>query len=121
MMTRTFQVRMTAADKVGVAVMAVLVLAMFWQMMPWLGLMCAVLTVIQIERIIHSTYVLTPQGTLHLTKGRFLHPKVMALEEISAAAVRGGKVELTLKTGKRLLLHPLQPEAFVQALNKRLE
>jgi hypothetical protein len=30
-------------------------------------------------------------------------------------------VELTLKTGQRLLLHPLQPEAFVQALNKRLE
>jgi hypothetical protein len=112
---------MRAADKVGLAVMAVLMVALFWQMMPWLGLMCAVLTVIQIERIIHSAYVLTAQGTLHLVRGRFLHTQVMGLDEIRQATVRGLKVELTLASGRQMWLHPLQPEAFAQALNRRLQ
>jgi hypothetical protein len=120
MTTRTFQVRMRAVDKVGLAVMAVLMVALFWQMMPWLGLMCAVLTVIQIERIIHSTYVLTAQGTLHLVKGRFIRTQVMGLDEIRAVSVHVRHVELELASGKHLLLYPLQPEAFAKALDQRL-
>jgi hypothetical protein len=111
---------MMAVDKVGVAVMAVLMLAMFWQMMPWLGLMCAVLTVIQIERIIHSEYVMTDKGTLHLVKGRFIPTKVIALDQILDSSVHGRHVELALASGHHILLHPLQPEAFVEALDRRL-
>jgi hypothetical protein len=111
---------MTAGDKAGLAVMALLMLAMFWQMMPLLGLMCAVLTVIQIERIIHSAYVLTEKGTLHLVKGRFIRTQVLGLDEIQGASLQGRHVQLSLSSGKHLLLHPLQPEAFITSLQKRL-
>ena len=111
---------MMAVDKWGVAVLAVMMLAMFRQMLPWMGLMCAVLTVIQIERIIHSAYVLTPHDTLHIAKGRFIPTRVVNLTDIRTASVRGRNVELELLTGKRAFLHPLQPEEFCKALNKRL-
>ena len=80
---------------------------------------------VAIERAIHTTYVITDEGTLHIDKGRLSHPLVIdiaKIEEVSvtkASFLRPTHVALLTGSNDWLTLLPDNNEAFINEINKK--
>ena len=129
-MNRTFAHRVTLPAIVSVVIIAALALFFFWQRKPAMVVAATLLTVLDvsaIERLIHTTYTLTADGLLIISRGRFASRRVVSLEKVKEVSVRhapfwlyryvlieyGSNSETTAMTDN--------DDAFVHEMRKRIK
>lgn len=108
---------------------AALLIFFFWNKMPLPVLFCAVFLVFIIERMLHTEYVFTDEGTLLIRKGRFSRTHEVPLADIvavevvqpSAVALLRNKntVLLTMKDGALLFVTPFPASDFCRYMERR--
>ena len=84
------------------------------------------LTLVWIERLIHTTYTLTTKQTLVIDRGRFSRQRTIALSAIRQtqkderlAWLKGGNIRLTLTDGQQIGLAVDHADDFLLQLEKR--
>lgn len=126
-MDRIFHARMAAGQYAFLILITFLTLFSLWQKMPIIALCSMLLVVFQIEKLIHTTYTLTAEGTLELYYGRFSRRKTILLKEITsverASSMKFGNfalihyVLITYGADKYIALLPVKEEEFIQMLH----
>lgn len=96
-----------------------------------IGMFFAMIVIINIERIIHSTYTLTADGNLVIYNGRFQKEKNIPLSRITDVELKRLFGLKHLRFTRYVLVHydndkvidllPEKPEEFMNALVRRLE
>lgn len=130
-MNRIFHVKIAVSTYVFLVLFTALMVVAFWFKESIVGLIMALALIINIERIIHSTYTLTADGKLIVYNGRFRKAKTIPLTDITDVELKHSAVLGGLVIPKYVLLHydnekllsliPVKPEEFINALVKRLE
>ena len=127
-MNRTFHRRVTLQDIAAIALHAICAFACFWQHTgAWviIGACLAMTALVAIERAIHTTYVITDEGILHIDKGRLSRPLVIDIAKIEEVSVTKASflrpTHVALQTGSNdwLTLLPDNNEAFINEINKK--
>ena len=127
-MNRTFHYRMTWYALVGTLLTGFAALFLFWQrqgVSVWLGLLATALTVVQVERIIHTSYTLTNEGWLIITRGRFSRDRRIRIGDIWRMRPCNrafGLVHYLLVKygdGHHVAIEPDNEDAFVREVKKR--
>ncbi len=131
MMNRIFHVKIAQGAYIFLVLCTALMVIAFWYQEAIVGMVMALLLIVNIERIIHSTYTLTADGKVVVYYGRFYKGKTIPLTDITDVELKrssgfGGimpsKYVLVHYENKNLLsLIPVKPEEFINALVKRLE
>ena len=128
-MERTFHQQFTMANKCGITVFSLLAFYLLWQKAALTGLFVAVIVVLMIERMIHTTYTFTVSErseVLRIDRGRF-SPTVIAVNEIVRCTLMktafGLSHYLLIEYGGRRMVSvtPDNSEAFIAELKKRQE
>ena len=129
-MERTFHQQFTMANKCGITVFSLLAFYLLWQKAALTGLFVAVIVVLMIERMIHTTYTFTVSErseVLRIDRGRFSRPTVIAVNEIVRCTLMktafGLSHYLLIEYGERRMVSvtPDNSEAFIAELKKRQE
>lgn len=129
-MERTFHQQFTMANKCGITVFSLLAFYLLWQKAALTGLFVAVIVVLMIERMIHTTYTFTVSErseVLRIDRGRFSCPTVIAVNEIVRCTLMktafGLSHYLLIEYGERRMVSvtPDNSEAFIAELKKRQE
>ena len=131
-MNRTFHVKISGTTRLFLVAFTLMMLAAFWYKgAALIGLLFALIVIINIERIIHSAYTLTADGRLVVYNGRFQKGKTLPLSRITDVQLKrlfGWKhlmlsryVLVYYDNDKVLDLFPEKPEEFMRALVMRLE
>lgn len=129
-MERTFHQQFTMANKCGITVFSLLAFYLLWQKAALTGLFVAVIVVLMIERMIHTTYTFTVSErseVLRIDHGRFSRPTVIAVNEIVRCTLMktafGLSHYLLIEYGGRRMVSvtPDNSEAFIAELKKRQE
>ncbi|WP_455669236.1 PH domain-containing protein [Phocaeicola sp.] len=130
-MNRIFHVKIAQGAYIFLVLCTALMVIAFWYQEAIVGMVMALLLIVNIERIIHSTYTLTADGKVVVYYGRFYKGKTIPLTDITDVELKrssgfGGimpsKYVLVHYENKNLLsLIPVKPEEFINALVKRLE
>ena len=86
--------------------------------------------IVVIEQIIHTTYTLTTNGDLEVSRGRFIRKKVIPLSEITAVrkyhSMKFGSFSVTdyilieYGKGKFVSVMPVKEQEFAELLEKRM-
>lgn len=131
MMNRIFHVKIAQGAYIFLVLCTALMVIAFWYQEAIVGMIMALLLIVNIERIIHSTYTLTADGKVVVYYGRFYKGKTISLTDITDVELKrssgfGGimpsKYVLVHYENKNLLsLVPVKPEEFINVLVKRLE
>lgn len=131
MMNRIFHVKIAGGTYLFLILFTALTVTAFWCQHSIPGLVMAAALIVNIERIIHSTYTLAADGKLVVYHGRFYKGKTIPLTDITDVELKrssglGGMMASTYVLvhygeGKLLSLVPVKPEEFINALVKRLE
>lgn len=126
-----FHVKIAQGAYIFLVLCTALMVIAFWYQEAIVGMIMALLLIVNIERIIHSTYTLTADGKVVVYYGRFYKGKTISLTDITDVELKrssgfGGimpsKYVLVHYENKNLLsLVPVKPEEFINALVKRLE
>ncbi|WP_297328400.1 PH domain-containing protein [uncultured Bacteroides sp.] len=130
-MNRIFHARIAVGQYLFLALIGILTLFLLWDMHAILAAICMVWLTISIEKLIHTTYTLTPDGKLILFFGRFSRSKVILLKDIlsveRASSMRVGKFAVMryvlVKHGtkeKCAVLLPVKEEEFIRLLEERI-
>lgn len=126
MANRTFHKPVSAAYVVLVCSLSVLSMHFFWRqagVSPLLGLALAVLAVIVIERMIHTTYTFTAEGFLVIERGRFSRRMQIRVDEIVGVQrmkrpfVRYLLIEYG--AGRQVAVQPDNEQGFLDEIKKR--
>ena len=128
-MNRTFHRRVTPQGCVMAALPAVMSFWCFWMrtgLMPVAGLALLVLATIATERLIHTTYTFTADGTLVISNGHLSKAERISTASITGTRNAGG----TLLVARHLIIEygaghitSVQPDnetAFLAELHRRL-
>ena len=128
-MNHIFHSRVVAGHYLALLLFTVLTVCGFLERSGLLALVGMLMLVLLIERLIHTTYTVTVQGTLVIDRGRFSKQRVISLDSItsieSADVLRIGGFSLlhyvliTYDGGKCDSLLPLKEEEFIALLEKR--
>lgn len=81
-MNRIFHTRITWYQYLFLILLGLLAFYLLWTKTIIIAALCMLLIVFGIERFIHTTYTITPQGELILYKGRFSRPKTILTKDI---------------------------------------
>lgn len=125
-MDRSFRHRFTLPAKCAIVLFAALSLWFFWQRMPIVGLLVAIVVVAMTERLINSRYVLTDHSLI-IIHGRFSRKKEIELREvvrctpISGALGTHGSLLIEHGAGRLTQVQPVEEEVFMCELRKRQE
>jgi hypothetical protein len=126
MPNRTFHKPVSAAYIMLVCSLSMLSMHFFWRhtgVNPLLGLALAVLAVIVIERMIHTTYTFTAEGCLVVERGRFsrrLHIRVdeiVSVKRMKRPFVRYILIEYG--AGRQVAVQPDNELGFLDEIKKR--
>ena len=83
-MNRTFHVKISGTTHLFLILFTLIMLVAFWYKgAALIGMFFAMIVIINIERIIHSTYTLTADGNLVIYNGRFQKEKNIPLSRIT--------------------------------------
>lgn len=130
-MNRIFHARILMGHYLSLVLFTVLGLYGFLERNALWALAGMLLLVLLIERLIHTTYTLTAQGSLVIDRGRFSKQKSIPLTEI-----HGVEQTSSMRIGGRSLMHcvvltygnnchealiPVNEEEFISQLQKRRE
>lgn len=127
-MNRLFHQRFTLSSKCGITVFSLLAFYLFWMKMAILAVVVAIIIVVMIERVIHTTYCFTATeegDVLVIDRGRFSRKTVIRVGDI----VKCTPMKTSFGLSRYLLIEygaghltSVQPESdasFVAELKKR--
>lgn len=129
-MNRIFHVKIAQGAYIFLVLCTALMVVAFWYQEAIVGMIMALLLIVNIERIIHSTYTLTADGKVVVYYGRFYKGKTISLTDITDVELKrssgfGGimpsQYVLIHYENKLLSLVPVKPKEFINALVIRLE
>lgn len=129
-MERIFHQQFTMANKCGITLFSLLACYLFWHKAALPGMFVAVIVVLMIERMIHTTYTFTASDrgeVLRINRGRFSKPMTIAVDEIIRCTrmktAFGLSHYLLIEYGARRIMSvtPDNSEAFIAELKKRQE
>lgn len=129
-MNRIFHVKIAQGAYIFLVLCTALMVIAFWYQEAIVGMIMALLLIVNIERIIHSTYTLTADGKVVVYYGRFYKGKTIPLTDITDVELKrssgfGGimpsQYVLIHYENKLLSLVPVKPKEFINALVTRLE
>lgn len=130
-MNRIFHARIAVGQYLFLALIGILTIFMLWDKYPLPAALCMLWLVITIEKLIHTTYTVTPDGKLILFFGRFSRGKEIPLKDIisveRASSMRVGRFAVMryvlVKYGqneKCAALLPVKEEEFIRLLEERM-
>lgn len=128
-MNHIYHHRVSVGEYCGIALFAVLAFVFLWQRegyAAYVGLFCMFMTFVSIERVIHTTYIITADGWLECRYGRFSGKRRIRVGDIlsvrrQATTFRLGHY-LLIEYGAHHLLSvsPQEEERFVSDIKKQL-
>ena len=123
-MNRIYHLKVNFGHLLALTGPTVLLLAALWWQQPLVALPALMLTLVWIERLIHTTYTLTTKQTLVIDRGRFSRQRTIALSAIRQtqkderlAWLKGGNIRLT--DGQQIGLAVDHADDFLLQLEKR--
>lgn len=125
-MNKLFHRRFTLGAKCGITLCVLMCCYFFWQKMALPAAVLMVITVVMVERVIHSTYTFA-NGELIIDRGRFARRLCIRTGDIVKCtpmrSVFGLSHYLLLHygAGHLLAVQPEDEEAFVREWQKRLQ
>lgn len=128
-MNRTYHARFTPGALCGVVLFALAALLCFWSRSAWGaagGLVFALLCITGIEHAIHTQYTLTDDGMLHIDRGRFLGRReipvssIIGIRQMRGSLLTSRFVLIEYGAHKMMLLQPVNEQAFLNDLRKRM-
>lgn len=130
-MNRIFHARIAWGQYVFLALIAGLAFYMLWNHHPLSAAIFMIWLVVIVEKLIHTTYTVTPDGKLILFFGRFSRGKEILLKDIisveQASSMQIGKFAVMRYVlvkyggeGKCAVLLPVKEEEFVRLLGERI-
>ncbi|MCD8182992.1 MAG: PH domain-containing protein [Bacteroides sp.] len=131
-MNRVFHARIAAGQYLFLSLVTFITVFCMWQKHAAVGVFAMLLLVFTIERLIHTTYTVTPQGTLELYYGRFARRKTLLLKDITsverASSMRVGRfagMRYVLihygVMGQSVALLPVKEGEFIRLIRERME
>ncbi|MCD7923224.1 MAG: PH domain-containing protein [Bacteroides sp.] len=129
-MNRIFHVKIAQGAYIFLVLCTALMVIAFWYQEAIVGMIMALLLIVDIERIIHSTYTLTADGKVVVYYGRFYKGKTISLTDITDVELKRSSGFGGIMPSQYVLIHyenknflslvPVKPEEFINALVKRL-
>jgi len=128
-MNRIFQARITLGQYLFLFLVSAMTIWALWDKHIILALLLVVILLVSIEKLIHTTYTLTPDGNLVLYYGRFMSGKTIPLKEVTgverAYSIRmfgfGMMRCVWVHHGKKTeALMPVKEADFLDAIAKRV-
>lgn len=125
---RTYRHRITKAEFAAVLITAAAAFACLWTKTAGsvaAGLFLMATTVLQVERLVHTSYALTPDDTLTVNRGRFSRRLTIPINEIltaKAVVTRPFMQEIILiEYGARRVtsIKPMDCNGFLSELGRR--
>ncbi|MBO7417775.1 MAG: PH domain-containing protein [Bacteroidaceae bacterium] len=127
-MNRIFHARITLGQYLFLLIVSGMSFWALWDKHIVLAIVLVIILLLGIEKLIHTTYTLTPDGNLVLYYGRFMSGKTIPLQEVNdveqAYYMRlfgYGLMRCVLvhHTGKTEALMPVKEEEFIELINKK--
>lgn len=128
-MNRTFHARIAPGQYLCLLLVAFVAIYGFWQRQPFIGIVPLLLLVLMVERLIHTTYTVTSQGTLQIYYGRFARMRTIHLEQVTSmrrvSVLRVGRfslmhyVLLSYGAGQSVALMPVKEQEFMDFLARK--
>lgn len=126
-----FHHRVSVGEVSFIIVSAAAAIAFFWKPTPMaivLGVAAIVFAVVAIDRAIHTTYALTDDGRLRISKGRLTGKEdinVGEIRKITKVRLMGGLVHYLLiehgPAGSLAHVQPLDEDRMIRMIDKRRE
>lgn len=128
-MNRIFHARIAVGQYLFLIMIAALAVFGLWEKHIFVAVIAMLWLVISIERLIHTTYTITPDGKLVLFFGRFSRGKEILLKDITsverASSMQIGRFAVMRYVlvkygarGKCEALLPVKEEEFILLINK---
>ncbi len=127
-MDRTFHYRISWLNIVSIIVVAAAMLYFLWHRSTVciiVGFILLFITLLMIERIIHTEYVLTSDGLLYIKRGRLSRTIIIRIEDIVTFRLVKSNI-LTLRfilieygVGQQIAVQPVNEPAFLEEIRKR--
>ena len=120
-MNRIFHARIAMGQYLFLILIGILAVYMLWYKSPFLAAIFMLWLVVIIEKLIHTTYTVTPDGKLVLSFGRFSRSKEILMKDITSVE-RASSMQVGLVKygeGKCVVLLPVKEEEFIRLLEER--
>lgn len=129
-MNRIFHARIAIGQYLFILLAAVLAVYGLWEKHILPAVLFMLLLIVSIERLIHTTYTVTPDGRLLLYFGRFSRSKEIGLKDITAveraSSMQVGRwavmryVLVRYGEDECVALLPVKEEEFIRLLRERM-
>lgn len=128
-MNRTFHARITVYQYLLLGLMGILTLCLLWYKFVLPAVFFMLCLIVYIEKLIHTTYTLTPDGKLQLHFGRFLRGKEISVRDITSVdSVTHGlgnkfiwyRFLRVYYAGKSADVFPVNEAEFIRLLKERM-
>lgn len=130
-MNRIFHARIAAGQYLFIILAGAIAVYGLWEKNILIAILFMLLLVVSIEKLIHTTYTITPDNRLLLFFGRFSRGKEIELKDITAveraSSMQIGNfaimryVLIKYGEGKCVALLPVKEEEFIRLLKERGE
>ena len=128
-MNRIFHARIAVGQFLFLALISGLAIYMLWDKYVLPAALFMLWLIVVIEKLIHTTYTVTPDGKLVLSFGRFSRSKEILMKDITsverASSMQVGRfavmryVLVKYGEGKCAVLLPVKEEEFIRLLEER--
>ena len=121
-MNRIFHARIAMGQYLFLILIGILAVYMLWYKSPFLAAIFMLWLVVIIEKLIHTTYTVTPDGKLVLSFGRFSRSKEILMKDITSVERASSVMRYVLVKygeGKCVVLLPVKEEEFIRLLEER--
>ncbi len=129
LMNRIFHARIAMGQYLFLILIGILTVYMLWSKLSLPAALFMLWLVVIIEKLIHTTYTVTPDGKLMLSFGRFSRSKEILIKDIAsverASSMQIGRfaviryVLVKYGEGKCAVLLPVKEEEFIRLLEER--
>ena len=129
-MNRIFHARIAWYQYFLLVVLTVNAVGALWCKYILVAVLFMLMLIVVIEQIIHTTYTLTTNGDLEVSRGRFIRKKIIPLSEITAVrkyhSMKFGRFSVTDYTlieygkGTFVSVMPVKEQEFAELLEKRM-
>ena len=126
-MNRIFHARIAWYQYFLLVVLTVNAVGALWCKYILVAVLFMLMLIVVIEQIIHTTYTLTTNGDLEVSRGRFIRKKIIPLSEITAVhSMKFGRFSVTdyilieYEKGKFVSVMPVKEQEFAELLEKRM-
>ncbi|WP_321481103.1 PH domain-containing protein [uncultured Bacteroides sp.] len=127
-MDRVFHARITWYQYLYVLFLSLAIVFFIWEKIALPALLLAVLLVVLIEKLIHTTYTITTDGTLLISLGRFVKKRrisftdILSVEKKHSMKIGGFSIThfllIRYSYSKYVAVLPVKEDEFIELLNK---